>query len=330
MSFIVQQCGTDGLSADLQRLFIDWAAEEDWLPCPKDLSYFLAPDPQGFFIGYLVHGDGPKHPVCCIAACRFPSGSNSAQTAMTYTDWAFIHYFICHSEHRRHGYGRRIFDAAMQYLNECTVIGLDAVASQVPFYQRHGFQQYWINYYFTGTMQSIVECGIEFVGSTTSPRIYQSVDFNALIEYDRLLYGGCDRSQFLRSILYDCGGGGGGDDDANCVVAYDINNVRLTGYAIIRRCVSDGQTQQWRLGPWQADSGAVALSLLRCVGGHYNDSDGEISCDVPGCNSQAVALVRATLGWQIAGETVRMYRSSTPVNSVLRTEHLYAVLLEMG
>lgn len=57
------------------------------------------------------------------------------------SDHGFIGLFIVKPEHRKKGYGSKIFNHAMEYLGNRN-IGLDGVLKQVHYYEKNGFKSY--------------------------------------------------------------------------------------------------------------------------------------------------------------------------------------------
>jgi len=105
---------------DLEQA-IDWAASEGWNPGLKDAECFQAADPAGFLIGCL---DG--QPIGCISVVRYSR------------TFGFLGFYIVRPDRRGQGFGYRLWQAGMGYLEDCTV-GLDGVVAQQENYARSGF-----------------------------------------------------------------------------------------------------------------------------------------------------------------------------------------------
>ena len=87
----------------------------------RDAECFATVDPQGFLIGEL---DG-------TAAATI--------SCVNYDDcFAFLGFYIVRPDLRGHGYGLRIWNAAMAHAGARTV-GLDGVVAQQANYQKSGF-----------------------------------------------------------------------------------------------------------------------------------------------------------------------------------------------
>jgi GNAT superfamily N-acetyltransferase len=109
-----------------------WAAAEGWNPGLADDACFTAVDPEGFLIGEL---DGaPAATVSCV--------NYSAS-------FAFLGFYIVREDLRGHGYGLRMWDAAIAHAGP-RVIGLDGVVAQQQNYRKSGFELAYANVRYGG------------------------------------------------------------------------------------------------------------------------------------------------------------------------------------
>ncbi|MEO8509106.1 MAG: GNAT family N-acetyltransferase, partial [Betaproteobacteria bacterium] len=102
-------------------LAIDWAAHEGWNPGLDDAASFHAADPEGFLLGRLGNV-----PVATISVVRYGATSG------------FLGLYVVRSDHRGHGYGKRIWDVGLARLAGRNV-GLDGVVAQQDNYRKSGF-----------------------------------------------------------------------------------------------------------------------------------------------------------------------------------------------
>ena len=110
------------MTRDELVLVVDWAAKEGWNPGLYDVECFYAADPQGFLIGLL---DG--EPIASISVVKYGMA------------FGFLGFYMVRPAFRGQGYGMRIWQAGLQYLQGRT-IGLDGVVEQQNNYLKSGFQ----------------------------------------------------------------------------------------------------------------------------------------------------------------------------------------------
>lgn len=263
---------------------VDWAAAEGWNPGLADDVCFAAADPQGFFIG------------------EFESALAAVVSCVNYgADFAFLGFYIVREDLRGHGFGLRIWNAAIAHAGQ-RVIGLDGVAAQQQNYRKSGFELAYANVRYGG-----------IVAPPDAPR----ADVIALTEVPLATVEACDatvfpapRTAFLRAWI-------GSPGHLGRAV---VRDGRLAGWGVIRPC-----RKGRKIGPLVADDRATAelilSALLAGVGG------GEIFLDVPGINREAVALAQ-DLGLAPVFETARMYTGAIPP---LRLERVFGVTtFELG
>lgn len=106
-------------------LFLRWAAEEEWCVPLKEQLLFQHQWRPFFFA--LRHGGETRGFV----------------SAVGYRHSGWIGNLLIGPQHRRHGYGKRLFEEALKFLNQRQLkrIWLTASDQGAPLYQRYGFEQ---------------------------------------------------------------------------------------------------------------------------------------------------------------------------------------------
>jgi len=108
---------------------VQWALKQQWNPLDNVLAYFTQ-DPNAFLVGKLN-----GIPVAAISAIK-------------YDKYSFLGLYIVDEKYRGHGYGKKLFDKAMEYAkgpnNDC-VVGLDGVLQQVENYKKSGFEPVFVS-----------------------------------------------------------------------------------------------------------------------------------------------------------------------------------------
>lgn len=265
-------------------LAVDWAASEGWNPGLADDACFAYVDPEGFLI---AERDG--EPVATVSCVNYSAG------------FSFLGFYIARPDWRGHGYGLRIWNAAIAHAG-ARVIGLDGVVAQQDNYRKSGFTLAYANVRYGGT-----------VSAPNAPRaavIALSEVPLAAVEADDATVFPARRSAFLRAWI-------GAPRHEGCAV---VRDGRLAGWGVIRPC-----RKGFKIGPLVADERATAEAVLAAlvakVGG------GEIFLDVPGINREAIALAK-DFGLAPVFETARMYTGAIPP---LRLERVFGVTsFELG
>ena len=265
-------------------LAVNWAAAEGWNPGFADAACFAAADPEGFFIGEL---DGaPAATVSCV--------NYSAS-------FAFLGFYIVREDLRGHGYGLRMWNAAIAHAGP-RVIGLDGVVAQQQNYRMSGFELAYANVRYGGKVAATYVPQAGVIALTEVPL--------ATVEaYDATVFP-APRTAFLRAWVGSPGHVG----------RALVRDGGLAGWGVIRPC-RKGQ----KIGPLVAHDRAAAevvlSALLASVGG------GEIFLDVPFVNRDAIALAQ-DLGLAPVFETARMYTGAIPP---LRLERVFGITtFELG
>lgn len=245
---------------------LEWAALEGWNPGLSDADAFYATDPGGFLVG-LYNGQ----PVACISA-------------VIYDDlFGFIGFYLVLPEYRRQGYGRQLWDAAVQRLGERN-IGLDAVVAQQENYRQSGFTPAYRSVRFSGAGIALEHAGLAPL---------EAVPFDVLEAYDRRMFP-ASRKEFLGAWLTMPGTSG-------CVA---VENGAVHGYGLIRPC-----RVGYKIGPLYANDAATARRILGRLSAAVSGET--LSLDVPEINPAAVALAQS-VGMTPVFETVRMYTRYAP------------------
>jgi Acetyltransferase (GNAT) domain/Acetyltransferase (GNAT) family len=265
-------------------LAADWAAAEGWNPGLADAACFATVDAQGFRIGEL---DG-------AAAATI--------SCVNYDDrFSFLGFYIVRSDLRGHGFGLRIWNAAMAHAGARTV-GLDGVVAQQANYKKSGFQLAYPNIRYGGT---VAPAAAPLAGMVA----LADVPF-AAVEADDATVFPAPRTTFLRAWI---------GAPAHIGRAL-VRDGKLIAWGVIRPCRSGH-----KIGPLVADdrvaAEAVLAALIAATGG------GEIFLDVPSVNRDAVALAQS-YALQPVFETARMY---TGAIRPLRLERVFGVTtFELG
>jgi GNAT superfamily N-acetyltransferase len=263
---------------------IDLAAGEGWNPGLHDAECFFAADRSGFLIGEL---DG--EPVGCISSISYAGR------------YGFVGLYIVRPEFRGHGYGLRLWQAAMDRLHGHNV-GLDGVVAQQSNYALSGFRLAYRNVRYRGRAEPAT--------LHASVRPAAEVAFETVSDFDRQIFPE-RREAFLRSWLTQ--------PIAGAYVAQDGG--RLTGYTVVRRC-----REGWKVGPLAADDAVIARRLYDAAADHAPSREA-IFIDVPEANPDAESFLTG-LSVTPVFETARMYTGPDPA---IELPKLFGVTtLELG
>jgi len=269
---------------DEVAIAVNWAAAEGWNPGLADDACFAVPDPEGFFIGEL---DGvPAATVSCV---------NYGAS------FAFLGFYIVRQDLRGHGYGLRMWNAAVAHAGP-RVIGLDGVVAQQQNYQKSGFKLAYANVRYGGVVA---------VPDMPQGRVValSDVPLAAVEAYDATVFP-APRSAFLRRWIGSPGHVG----------RALVRDGELVGWGVIRPC-----RKGRKIGPLVAHDRSAAEIILQAL--LAGAGGGEIFLDAPGINGDAVALAQ-DLGLVPVFETARMYTGSIPP---LRLDRVFGVTsFELG
>jgi GNAT superfamily N-acetyltransferase len=253
--------------SDLDRA-VEWAEAEGWNPGFDDAACFRAADPDGFLMAF--HEGAP---VASISVVRYPPA------------FGFLGFYIVRPEWRGRGYGYRLWQAGMAYL-EGRTIGLDGVVAQQDNYARSGFRMAHRNVRFGGT---------PLLGRPTDPRLQWVApdEAEAVLGYDRSFFPAA-RDRFLRCWLTP--------GTRKAVALMEDGTVR--GYGVMRAC-----RKGHKIGPLFADGPQEADLLFRALAAEAGE--GPVFLDLPEPNRDAVDLA-LRYGLAPVFETARMYRGEAP------------------
>ncbi|WP_255210974.1 GNAT family N-acetyltransferase [Methylogaea oryzae] len=260
-------------------LAVEWTAQEGWNPGLHDAESYYAVDSNGFLIGLL--GD---EPIATISVVKYGDA------------FGFLGFYIVKPGHRGNGYGKRIWDAGLRYL-EGRTIGLDGVLAQQENYKRSGFSFAYRNVRYEG-------CGGGRAPQHAGLVDLASVPMDAVESYERPFFP-AERSYFTRSWIAQPG--------ANALGI--LRDGKLVGYGVMRPCRSGS-----KIGPLYADSPELAETLFLALKAEAPAAD-RVYLDVPEVNRAAVALARRH-DMQAMFETARMYKGEAPV---IDLERLFGV-----
>jgi hypothetical protein len=244
---------------------VDWAAAEGWNPGVYDARCFHAADPHGFLGGFI--GD---ELIATISAVKYGH------------TFGFIGFYIVKADYRSHGYGLKLWNAALASLGN-RLIGLDGVFAQQENYRKSGFALAYTNVRYQGVSQTYSKPDHAIVHLSEIP-------FAALAEYDRQHFSE-QRSAFLKCWINQPG---------TVALAITDNN-QLSGYGVIRPC-----REGYKIGPLFADNVALAdrlfLQLQSTAAGKL------VFLDVPSMNADGIALAEAQQMTPVF-QTARMYKN---------------------
>lgn len=244
---------------------VDWARAEGWNPGLADAPALYAADPQGF-IGCFVD----DRLAAGISAVRYGSG------------FGFIGLYIAAPEFRGKGYGRKVWDAGMAYLEGCT-IGLDGVPEQQANYRSMGFEALYETFRWSGRFEGAVSADVLPVTADLLP---------AITDFDRGFFP-AERAAFLDEWLRP-----------PRIVRAIIRHGTVYGYAVARQCY-DG----WKIGPLFADTLADAEALLAACSRETGRQI--LHIDVPAAQTALTAAL-ADQDFSRGFTTARMYRGPIP------------------
>ncbi len=290
-SFVVTSDNGSGLGIRPMRsgeipLAIDWAAAEGWNPGLSDAACFAVVDPDGFLI---AERDGV--PVATISCVNYDD------------HFAFLGFYIVRPDLRGHGYGLRIWQAAMAHAG-ARVVGLDGVVAQQDNYRRSGFSYAYANVRYGGRPLAPPQ-------SAARPDLIAlaNVPLDDIEASDAAVFP-ARRGAFLQAWI-------GAPGHVGRAL---IRDGSLVAWGVIRPCRTGH-----KIGPLVAerrDDAEVVISALLSVAGVS-----EVFLDVPAINPDAVALAES-LGLEPVFETARMYTGPIPP---LRIERVFGVTtFELG
>ncbi|MEX0587876.1 MAG: GNAT family N-acetyltransferase [Cyanobium sp.] len=265
--------------ADLPAV-ISWARAERFAPGHGDVAIYRHTDRQGLWVGCL----GGK-PICCIAGVRYNA------------EYGFIGMFLVQPEHRGKGYGRQLWAHALEYLQGLPCIGIEAAPDRIADYAGWGFKaasptRRWqrIGADGNGPIAPTSIGGLALIEGSAIPQA-------AVQAYDAQREPS-PRPHFLADWL---------GHPAGTVLALIDGQGACHGFGRIRPCLLQ-PGEGWRIGPLLADTPELAKSLINSL---LLRHPGIVLIDAPGGNAQADPLLQG-LGFEVVGETLRMYLGEAP------------------
>lgn len=247
---------------------IEWAAGEGWNPGLYDADAFYATDPNGYLMGFV-----DNKPVASLSAISYPGG------------FGFLGFYIVKPEYRGKGYGWKLWQVAMKYLDSHNV-GLDGVVAQQENYKKSGFTRAYANIRYEG------------VGTKASKKFknivsISGVPLDQLLKYDRQVFP-TDRPSFLKLWIAQ---------PKSLALGYMIEG-KLLGFGMVRPC-----RVGYKVGPLFADSEKIADELFQQFRAFVGKE--KIYLDVPEVNKKAVTLAKK-YKMNPMFETARMYTKKAP------------------
>lgn len=257
------------MTRDELDIAIDWAADEGWNPGIYDGDSFYNTDPEGFFMGFV-----DDKPISCISAVKYNS------------NFGFIGLYIVKPEYRNKGYGNKIWNKALKYL-EGRNIGLDGVVTQQENYKKSGFKFAYNNarYEYKSKKFPLQDSSIVSISS---------INFEQLNTYDRQFVP-AERKVFLSCWI---------KQPESCTLV-SLENNNICGYGMIRKCRTG-----YKIGPLFAQSFSVADSLFQSLDNSIPE-DSPVFLDIPEINPAAIKLVEK-YSMQKVFSTARMYTGNFP------------------
>jgi len=257
----------------VRDIAITWAALEGWNPGLDDAEIFYQADNKGFLVGVL-----DNKPIACISVVKYDKS------------FGFLGFYIVKPEFRGKGYGLKIWQAGMAYLQKCN-IGLDGVVAQQDNYKKSGFKLAYNNIRFKGVTQSTKEKSKSIVG-------LEDISFDKIERYDRKFFP-VSRRNFLKRWIRPKHGAG---------LAF-LKNGDIAGYGVIRKCI-DG----YKIGPLFAEEKYTAEELFKSLSDQV-EVGSTIYLDIPEVNQDAKNIIQKYQMKEVF-KTARMYTKELPDLSV--------------
>ena len=263
-TFTIQTMNRDELA-----IAVEWAAAEGWNPGLHDTDTYYTADPNGFLIGYLG-----EEPIATISAVKYGRS------------FGFIGFYIVKPEQRGKGYGLKIWNAALGYLEGCN-IALDGVVEQQDNYRKSGFTFACRNVRYEGEGDGQAFADASLVDLSEVP-------FKSISSFSRPFFPE-DRTDFVQAWI--------NQPEAKAFGA--LQNGELAGYGVLRPC-----RVGYKVGPLFANTSQNAKLLFRVLKADVPKSV-PIFLDVPQLNAMAVTMAE-DFDMRVSFETARMYTGPAP------------------
>lgn len=187
------------------ELAMGWADKEGWNPGKYDHNAYYAQDSSGFLVLTL-----DDKPIASISVVKYSQ------------QFAFIGLFIVIPEYRKMGYGRKLWDYAMDLIKGYANAGLYAVPQQVSRYQKSGFFGDQRNHRWQ------LDCSVrENLEHLEAKADNPGKVFQQMVGYDANLWGS-SRSSFFSETFKQ--------PQSSAFVSFNKLNA-VNGYAVIRACM---------------------------------------------------------------------------------------------
>ena len=247
---------------------LELAHQEGWNPGIYDADSFYNTDPDGF-MGYFIKGKL----IGCISAVAYDE------------NYGFMGFFIVKPEFRKMGYGKKLWNAALNYLGDCN-IGLDGTIEMKGKYEEYGFKEA-----YKSTRYKIIARKIENSGETLP---LKEINFAKLVTFDNFHFP-TRRDVFLYNWIHQSEG----QSFAVCT------DDKIEGYIFIRKGL-----EGYRIGPLFALTHETA-DLLFSKAISWAPEGTPVFLDVPEINPEALNLANK---YQMEPDfkTVRMYTQQAP------------------
>lgn len=293
---IIQLPSIKTMSEQELKIVMEWAEREGWNPGKFDYIAYYRFDPNGHF---LLHLNGK------------PVGAISV---VTYSDqFTFLGLFIVLPQFRQKGYGKILWQHAMNYIRDRNTTGLYSVPTQISRYKSSGFREGYSNHRWSLTPVHLSE------QSHSPPLARISQKAPKLFEYDQRVFGH-NRQPLLNNIL--------GLPQTHAFVFTDENN-EVRGYGVVRPCY-----RGYRFGPLYADNFESAKKICEHLLKEVKKIQGEqliqIIFDIPTANPFEVSFAEYFhLEHVPAADTLAMFKGKAPTE--IHQEKCYGTLsLEVG
>ena len=265
-------------SSDIKTI-IDWARHEEFAPGHGDIDIYRNTDRQGIWIGRVN-----TSAIGCIAGIKYNQ------------IYGFIGLYIVKPEYRGYGYGHRLWEKAMTYLNDVQCIGLEAAPHLVNRYSEWGFKK--ASQTIRWQLDNIDERHLkDNMIENDSLKVVTglNIPLETIKQYDaeREFIA---RPHFISQWLKHPSGQ---------VIALVDTNSFCHGFARIRPCLLS-KGNGWRIGPILADSKELAEVLIHNL---LKNHRGLILIDSPQINTNAQSLL-VKMGFKQISATTRMYKGS--------------------
>lgn len=217
--------------AELDSFVTPLTKKEGWNIRSGDLHALYEQDPHAFWI---LEVDGV--PMASLSAVSYER------------KLAFLGLYLVHPDHRRKGYGKRLWDAVVPRIDP--PIGLNSVFAQVSNYEKEGFSTY------KRVIRTAVNIRTSFeqpdlreeISSAKISSIQDARSLARVLEYDSCVFP-YDRKIFLGTLINMPG----------TITLMAEKDGKIVGYGVMRECVETG----YKIAPLYANDTLTQLALLK-------------------------------------------------------------------